>query len=133
MVEENQEKPKNGSIQMKGGKCIITWRDKQEPFGILFVTKELRNAIKKSRPGFYTSTFRRYARELESGGIFIVPEIKEKLTALKAGKDINRQFIDCIISWLNTLWNFRNVKTGGKDNPNKKYQENYDKIFAKAA
>ena len=125
------EKSKNGSISLKQGKATIIWQDKEQPFGIFFITSVARRALKKSRQGFYTNRIQSICKELDHGGIFAILSAKKQLEALSAGSDINRQFIKMICGWLGQIMMFKNVKTGAK--PKNLFRDNFDTIFKKAA
>lgn len=128
------DKQKNGTVSLKAGKTTIVWEDREQAFGIYFVVGQIKKVLQKTRPGLYSDRIRSYCRELEGGGFLAIPGVREKLKTLKAGTDINRNFLDMIIGWLGQIEMFKRIKTGAQpESPNKKYAENYDRIFNKAA
>ena len=131
-METKENKPKDGQISLKQGKATIVWQHREQPFGVFFVVARMREAVRNSRQGFYTTRLRAIIRDLERGGMFAIPEAKKRLEGLAAGaKDINQQFVKMICGWMGQLWQFRNVKTGGTQKPN--YRKEYERIFQKAA
>lgn len=129
---DKKNKPKNGSISLKQGKAtMIIWEDREQQFGVFFVAKQMRQALKRSRPGFYTERLRGIMRDLERGGLFAIPECKRRLKSLAPGaKDLNQQYLKVICGWLGQLEMFRRVNTKPKpESAIKKYCDNYDRIF----
>jgi hypothetical protein len=120
-----EEKPKVGSIQFKNGGATIVTEEGTVPFDTNFVLTHCKKALKKSRPGFYTSRIQEYLKDLKTRGLDAIPDIKPKLEALKAGKDINRSFIDQVNQWLNYLSMMKNIKTAP---PEEKKDEEENKL-----
>lgn len=130
-METKENKPKDGQISLKQGKASIVWKGREVPFGVFFVVARMREAVRNSRQGFYTTRLRAIIRDLERGGMFAIPEAKKRLEGLAAGaKDINQQFVKMVCGWMGQLVMFRNVRTGVKENTNKAFRDNFDKIFA---
>lgn len=123
-----EEKPKVGSIQFKDGGATIVTEEGTVPFNVDFILEHGKKALRKSRPGFYTSRIRGYLKEIETRGLDAIPDIKPKLEALKAGRDINREFINQINQWLNYLNMLKNIKTAPKPEEEVKLNEEENKL-----
>lgn len=127
----DKEGCKIGSIQLSGGKCTIQMKDGPEPFGVLFVCKQMRRAVKTANPRGYAKLIRSYVSDLEYGGLRAIPAVKRKLKTLSADKRKGVQ--DCCkawIGWLGQIEMFKNVNSGKKrDQSQRNWNKNFDSIF----
>ena len=118
----------NGTIKFHDGKSFIIWENQEQEFGIDFVKRQMRQAIKRSRKGFYTDKIHSYIKELDRNGLFAVKPVKTKLSNLAIATDINKNMIKTILSWLDNIIMFKSINTGKAKHKNN-YYENIERIF----
>lgn len=125
------DKPKQGTIQFRNGKCSIVVDEKgtTEDFGIDFVCNHMRKAVAQTKT-YYGTFVRQLIFDLRAGGMNAIPNVRERLHLLYGDKrqgvnQLSRQWD----GWLGQIWQFRNIKTGGGAKKSS-YTENYEKIFA---
>jgi hypothetical protein len=131
MAEENK-KSNIGSISMKNGRATIVI-DKEgttEEFGLYFVVSRMRASVRGLNTP-YGYIIRGYANVLTEKGLHFIPALRVRLKTLSADRrqgirDLCKQWDQ----WLNYVSMMSKMKSCTKESPNKKYRENYEKVFA---
>lgn len=128
--------PRNGTIQIKGGRMRLYVNDAWADFGIAYVATDMRRIArpKGRRRNGYAAVLARWALILEREGMRSIPRVQELIKPY-FGSSEPWMAQDCRIwhGWLNQIWQLRNC-AGKKDVPpraeaNKSFRDNYDTIF----